>query len=54
MNTEDIKAQALWEIQLEDFELLVRKEKARLREKREWFPWRLKLINLNEVRNERK
>ena len=50
MNTKDIKEQALWEIYIEDFELLVAKEKLKLRSKKVWFPWRVKLININEVK----
>jgi hypothetical protein len=48
MNLDDIKAQAQWELNLELFEKLIEEEKERLQKKRFWFPWRIKLINLNE------
>ena len=48
MNVNDIKKQAQWELELETFEKLVEKEKKRIREKKIFFPWRLKLINVNK------
>lgn len=51
MNTKDIKEQALWEIEVEQFELEVVKMKKKLQEKRVVFPWRIKLINVNKVKN---
>ena len=48
MNIEDIKKQAQWEIDIENFEILVAKEKVRLQEKKVVFPWRIKLINVNK------
>ena len=51
MNIKDIKIQAQWEIDLEIFELEVQKMKVKLREKKAWFPWRVKLININGDKN---
>ena len=48
MNIEDVKKQAQWEIDIENFEILVAKEKVRLQEKKTVFPWRIKLINVNK------
>lgn len=48
MNVQDAIEQAQWEINLENFEQLVVKQKKILREKKVAFPWRLKLINLNK------
>lgn len=43
----DVIKQAQWEIALECFEQEVEKEKARIRAARAWFPWRIKLVNIN-------
>ncbi len=48
MNIQDIKLQAQWEIDLENFEAQVVFEKERLREKKVVFPWRIQLININK------
>lgn len=48
MSVQDAREQAQWEINLENFEQLVAREKVRLREKKVVFPWRLKLVNLNK------
>ena len=48
MNKEDIKKQALWEFELEQFERAVQKEKEKLYAKKHFFPWRLRFINLNK------
>lgn len=48
INTEDIKKQAKWEIEIETFERLVEIEKRRLLEKKSIFPWRIKLINVDK------
>lgn len=45
---DDVKKQAQWEIDLENFEKAVEQEKDRLRNpKRHWFPWRITITNLN-------
>lgn len=51
MNKNDIIQQAQWEIYIEAFEKEVAKEKARILNKKAWFPWRIKLINLNKEYN---
>lgn len=49
MNAEDVKKQALWELEIERFEAAVAKEKERLRSRKSWLPWRIRFINVNEV-----
>lgn len=45
----DIRLQAEWEIFIEEYEAAVAKEKERiLNERKSWFPWRIKLININK------
>lgn len=48
MNVEDIRKQAQWEIDIELFENAVLKEKKRLLEKKSFFPWRIKITNVNK------
>lgn len=48
MNLKDVKKQAVWELELEQFEEAVEKEKQKLSQKKCLFPYRIKLINLNE------
>jgi len=53
INHEDVVKQARWELSIELFEEAVRQEKERMksRAKRSWFPWRIKLLNVNEVKH---
>jgi hypothetical protein len=44
MNLNDVKAQALAEIEEEDFEKAVQKYKEKYRAKRPWFPWKIVII----------
>lgn len=48
MNVQDVRKQAEWELAIERFEKAVEKEKARIKAKKRWFPWRFRLINLNK------
>ena len=48
MNVQDAKVQAQWELNLEEFEQEVVRQKVILREKKVIFPWRIKLVNLNK------
>lgn len=48
-NRADVKRQAAWELFIEQFEQAVEAEKEKLRNRKSWFPWRLRLINVNEV-----
>jgi len=50
INRDDVVAQAKWELAIEMFEQAVEREKERLRNKRSWFPWRIKFININEAK----
>lgn len=49
-NQDDVTAQAKWELAIELFEAAVAREKERLRNRRHWFPWRIRIINVNEVK----
>jgi hypothetical protein len=51
MNIDDIKKQAQWELDIEQFELEVAKAKKKLQEKKSFFPWRVKIINVNGDKN---
>lgn len=46
----DVKRQAEWELFIERFEEAVKIEKEKLRNRRHWFPWRIRIINVNEVK----
>lgn len=48
INWQDVRKQAQWELELEHFERAVAKEKERMRNRKSWFPWRIKLINVNK------
>jgi len=47
MNKNDVEEQAEWELSIERFEQAVEVEKERLRNRKVWFPYRIRLINVN-------
>lgn len=52
MKLSDIKLQAEWELFIEEYEEAVAREKKDiLRKRKSWFPWRVKLININKGKN---
>jgi len=46
----DVVEQAKWELSIERFEKAVEEAKEKLRKKKSWFPWRIRFINMNEVK----